>query len=325
MKGAFVTGGTGFVGLNLVEALCNAGWGVTALHRPGASVDELAALGASLVEGDILDPPSLSRAIPRGIDAVFHVAGSLDTWAPLNDRQQRINVDGTRNVVAAALAADCRRLVHVSSLSTFGDQPGPIDEETPQLGGKSWINYERTKWLAEQEVRDGMARGLEAVIVCPCAILGPRDRHGWARLFSQLRDRKVPASPPGGATFNDVRAVAEGLVAAAERGGVGELYLLPGEDLSFDRLLRAIAAELGVAPPKRVAPRWMLVTLARVADVASRITRRQPDMTPEMASMVCGWKTVRSTKAERDLGYRARPVLPALRDSIEWLRARGLL
>lgn len=325
MKTAFVTGGTGFLGLNLVEALCGAGWSVTALHRPGADVTELAALGASLVEGDILDPESLRRSLPEKVDAVFHLAASISVWRPLNEMQRRTNVDGTRHVVEAALNAHARRFVHVSTLSTFGDQSGPINEETPQAGNASWINYERTKWLAEQEVRKGIARGLAAVIVCPCAIVGPRDRHGWAQLYRQLRDGKVGACPPGGGTFNDVRAVAEGLVAAADKGSVGDLYILSGENMSFADFFRVVAETLGVPPPKSVAPRALLMTVARLGDLVSRMTRRQPDMTPELAALVSGWKTTDSTKAERELGYRPRPARQAVKDSIAWLKERGLL
>jgi len=325
MKTAFVTGGTGFLGLNLVEALRNGGWSVTALHRPGAELGELTALGASLVEGDILDPESLRRAMPEGVDAVLHLAASISVWRPLNGVQTRINVEGTRNVVEAALHAYCRRFVHVSTLATFGDHPHPINEETPQTGNASWINYESTKWRAEEEVRKGIAKGLPAVIVCPCAIVGPRDRHGWAQLFRQIRDRKVSASPPGGGTFNDVRAVVEGLVAATERGKVGEIYILSGEDMSFADFFRVIAETLNVPPPKKVAPRALLMTIARIGDMVSRVTRKQPDMTPELAAMVSGWKTTNSTKAERELCYRPRPARQAVNDSIEWLKARGLL
>jgi len=325
MKVALVTGSTGFLGLNLVEALGHAGWSVTALHRPGAELGELSASGASFVEGDILDPASLRRAMAAGVDAVFHLAASISVWRPMNGVQRRINVDGTRNVVDAALHAHCKRFVHVSTVSTFGDHPHPIDEETLQTGNSSWINYESTKWLAEEEVRRGIARGLPAIIVCPCAVVGPCDRHGWAQLFRQIRDRKVLASPPGGGTFNDVRAVAEGLIAAAERGKVGDIYILSGDDMSFADFFRLIAETLGVPPPKRVAPRALLMTFARIGDMVSRVTHKQPDMTPELAALVSGWKTTNSTKAERELGYRPRPARQAVKDSIEWLKARGLL
>ena len=325
MKTAFVTGGTGFVGLNLIDALNSAGWSVTALHRPGADTTELAALGAKLAPGDIVDAASLSRAIPEGVDAVFHVAGSINVWRTKNDEQTRINVDGTRNMVEAALAAKAKRFVHVSTLSTFGDQDGPISEDTPQHAAGSWINYERTKWQAEQEVKKGVAKGLHGVIVCPCAIVGPRDRHGWARLYHDIALEKVPAIPPGGGTFNDVRAVAEGLIAAAEKGRAGEIYILSGERLSFQDIFNMAAAEFGVAAPKKIAPKALLYVMGWISDMVGRLTGKEPDMTPEMASIMCGWKICNSTKAERELGYRPRPIKQALHDSIAWLQERDLL
>ncbi len=325
MKTAFVTGGTGFVGLNLIEALHNAGWTVTALHRPGADTAELTALGAKLAPGDIVDAASLRRAIPDGVDAVFHVAGSINVWRVKNDEQTRINVDGTRNMVEAALAANAKRFVHVSTLSTFGDQDGPINEETPQHAASSWINYERTKWLAEQEVKKGVAKGLHGVIVCPCAIIGPRDRHGWARLYRDIALEKVPAIPPGGGTFNDVRAVAEGLIAAAEKGRAGEIYILTGERLSFQDIFNMAAAEFGVAPPKKIAPKALLYAMGWISDRIGRLTGKEPDMTPEMATIMCDWKIADTTKAERELGYRPRPIKQALHDSIVWLQERNLL
>ena len=155
---AFVTGGTGFLGLNLVEQLMAAGWQVTALHRTNSDLAEIRRFPVDLVEGDLTDPASLRRVMPYGLDAVFHLAADTSVWARHDDRQTRINVEGTRNVVEAALAAGAKRFVHTSTWNVYGLEQGAIHESSPQLGATSWINYNRTKFLAEEEVRQGIAR-----------------------------------------------------------------------------------------------------------------------------------------------------------------------
>jgi nucleoside-diphosphate-sugar epimerase len=174
---AFVTGGTGFLGLNLIEQLARLGWRVTALHRPSSDLRGIARFAVRLVAGDLLDPPSVARAVPDGVDVVFHLAADTSMWSGHKDRQQRINVGGTRHVVEAALAAGAGRLVHTSTWNVYGLEQSEISEELPQQGKVSRINYDRTKWLAEEEVRRGIGRGLDAVIVNPAHIIGRYDRH----------------------------------------------------------------------------------------------------------------------------------------------------
>ncbi|HHK40801.1 MAG TPA: NAD-dependent epimerase/dehydratase family protein, partial [Planctomycetaceae bacterium] len=131
-KTAFVTGATGFLGLNLVEVLLEGGWHVTALHRPSSDCSRLQGLNVELVEGDILDRDSLKAAIPPGVDAVFHVAADTSMWSRAAARQERINVDGTRNVIAAAIERRAGRMIHTSTIAVYGFQDGIITEESPR-------------------------------------------------------------------------------------------------------------------------------------------------------------------------------------------------
>lgn len=322
---AVVTGATGFVGLHLVEALRSSGWDVTAFHRRNADTHALAALGVQLIRADVLDRDSLRAGIATDATAVFHAAADLSVWRPRDAQQTRVNVEGTANVVAAALEARVRRLVHVSTIAAYGEQRRPITEQTPSNARRSWINYERSKWLAEEEVRKGAGQGLSAVIVTPSAVLGPRDRTGWARMFIELSHGRVPFCPPGSGTFNDVRAVAQALVLAATHGKAGESYLLSGETLSFATLIRLVAAEIGVPAPRITLPRTMLRAIVAAADWRARRRGTEPEMTREMAALLCRDTVCDSQKAERDLGYRPAPVRTALHDSIVWLRATGML
>jgi dihydroflavonol-4-reductase len=150
---AFVTGGAGFLGLNLIEQLMAAGWQVTAVHRATSDLSEITRFPVHLVEGDVTDPGSLRRAMPQAVDAVFHMAADTSVWSRHDNRQTRTNVDGTRNMVEAALAAGARRFVHASTWNVYGLEQGEIRETSPQLGATSRINYNRTKFLAEEEVR----------------------------------------------------------------------------------------------------------------------------------------------------------------------------
>src|SRR5262245_51066664 len=161
---AFVTGATGFLGLNVVKQLAESGWKVTALHRRQSNLNYLRRFSVELVEGDIEDRATLERAVPAESDALFHVAADVSFWAKNNARQVRCNVDGTRNLVAVALSRGVRKFIHTSTTSVYGFQPQPYDETAAHLGKDSWLNYMRTKTQAEEEVRQGIAQGLDAVL-----------------------------------------------------------------------------------------------------------------------------------------------------------------
>ena len=219
---AFVTGATGFVGLNLVEALLAEGWRVIALHRADSDLKYLQRMNAERATGDVTDRESVLCALPEGVDAVYHVAGDTNLWSRRNAAQDRVNIEGTRIMVEEAIARHARRFLHTSSISAWGLQRGRLDERTPQLGRYSKVNYNRSKHLAEEAVRAGIARGLDAVILSPGAILGPYDTRNYARVVKMVAAGTLPGVPPGALPFCDVREVAKAHVAAFERGGRGE-------------------------------------------------------------------------------------------------------
>ena len=324
-KTAYVTGSNGFVGLNLCEALAGQGWRVLALHRASSDITYLKRLPVDRVEGDINDPASLARTLPPGADAVFHVAGSTNLWSRNNAEQDRINIEGTRNVVAAALAAGAKRLVHTSSISAWGMCTGTIDETTPQLGAESPVNYQRSKFAAEGEVRKGIARGLQAVIVNPAGIIGPYDTSGYARLFRMVHNGKLPGVPPGALSFCDVREVAKAHIAAAGRGRVGELYLLGGANASLLEFAKLIGELDGKPVPAQASPAWLLQLVAGVGELASIVTRRQPALTIEAAVMASRTLFCDCSKAERELGFARVPLQTMVTDCYRWMKAEGRL
>lgn len=322
---AFVTGATGFVGLNLVGELLAQGWRVLALHRGGSELKYLSRMAAERVVGDVTDLDAVRRALPPGVDAVFHVAGDTSLWSRRNAAQDRINIDGTRNMVEAALARGARRFLHTSSISAWGLQRGRLEERLPQLGKYSRVNYNRSKHLAEEAVRAGIARGLDAVILNPGAILGPYDTRNYARLVTLVATGRLPGVPPGALPFCHVREVAKAHVAAFEHGRKGENYLLGGTDASFLELVQAIGAALGRPVPSRPTPAWILHAMGRLGALRGALTGTEPTLTPETARQATRALTCDSTKAMQALGYRAVPLREMVDDCVAWLAAEGRL
>lgn len=322
---AFLTGATGFVGTVLAGELVREGWQVTAIHRPGANLKYLARDALRLVPGDVTDRASLERAVPEGVDAVFHVAGSTNLWSRGNDEQRRVNVEGTRNVVEAALARRAKRFVHTSTVSVYGLQTGRIDERAEQLGRVSPVNYQRTKFLAEEQVRAGIARGLDAVILNPAAILGPYDTGNWARMIRMVHAGTLPGAPPGAMSYCHVREVARAHIAAARRGRSGENYMLGGVDAPIIELVRVIGEVTGRKVPQRPTPAWVLMALARAGEWASYLTGRQPTLTADAARMVTRQLYCDCSKAMRELGYQAVDLKTMVEDTYRWLKDQGLL
>src|SRR5436309_1274932 len=325
MKSAFVTGASGFVGLNLVEELVSQNWEVTALHRAQSDLAELGRFPVALVPGDITDAATLRAAMPQDVDVVFHVAGNTNLWSRRNAQQTRENVEGTRNVVEAALARGAKKLVLTSSIAAYGRQSGELTEATKSTAAKSWINYQRSKWLAEGEARKGIRAGLPAVILNPGAIIGRYDTGGWARLFTLLAEGRLPGVPPGEVSAAHVGEVAKAHIAAAERGKIGENYILAGTRTSFAEMLGIIAELLGKPAPKRVLSPGLLRIIARVQGIRAAMTGKPPRLTAESVALSTRKISCPSLKAQQELGFKIVPIRIMLQDCYEWLVAAGKL
>lgn len=324
-KTAFVTGGTGFIGINLVELLAQEGWKVIALHRASSNLTYLKRFPVALVEGSIIDRASLERAIPDGTDVVFHVAGDTNFWSKRNAQQTANNVDGTRNMIEAAASKGVGTFIHTSSNSAWGRVEGIVTEETPLRGKDSWINYERSKHLGELEALEGTKRGMKVVVLNPGDVAGPYDLSSWGRIFTLLRDSALPAIPPGIISVTHVHDVVRAHLDAVTRGRTGERYLLGGEDCSIADFVAEIARVSGTeAPP--TAPAWVMKLFGRASVMVAAVTGKEPDVTPEIAAIGSRTKTTfRSDKAIRELGYRIRPMSTGVADNYAWLVKEGLM
>jgi len=324
MPRAFVTGASGFVGSEVAMQLCDAGWEVTAARRASSNTSALDGCAIDWVETDIHDPERVARDMPEGLDCVFHVAGNLTFWPREFDTQYRDNVIGTRSLVSAAIAKGAHRFVFTSSGAAFGRHDVPLHEGLASRALVSKVNYDRTKWLAECEVRAGVEKGLSAVILNPAAVLGPRDPN-FTILFERIAAGKMPAVLPAETSWCHVREVARMHLVAFERGKVGENYLLGGENASQLDLARVIARAAGVAPPKRVMPVWVLYTIGALLEAAAVVTRRPPALTRTFANAFShNWYTC-SDKAIAELGYAPPSMEEIVDDIFAWLKSEGRL
>lgn len=322
MPTVFLTGASGFLGGHLLRELIASGAEVKALSRRPESDAVIAKLGGTPVRADVTDADSLRNAM-QGVDAVFHAAADTNTWSRNNDAQTRTNVGGVQNLLAAAKASGMRAFMHTSSVSAYSHLVHTtLREDLPQRGIDSWINYEKTKFLAEKAVRES---GLPFVIFQPSHILGPGDRQNWSQLIMLIDQGKLPGAPPGLGAFADVREIAKAQVRAWQLEQFGEAFLLGGQHASFVELIAKIGAQLDRKVPKWAMPAWLLMAYSRLLDGVSRITGKEPDVTPESATFTCHELRVDSGKAIRELDYLESNLDALLADTISWLRSEGLL
>ncbi|MEZ0362623.1 NAD-dependent epimerase/dehydratase family protein [Mycobacterium sp. pUA109] len=326
---ALVTGGTGFVGSNLVAALIERGIRVRVLRRPTSSPAALAGLDYETRLGDVLDEVDALAAAMDGCDWVFHSAAIADYWRyRRRDRLYRTNVTGTRRVAEAALRAGVRRLVFTSSLAALGiPAPGRALTEADRFNLRpGQFPYGHSKYLAEEQLRTVVAAGLPAVTVNPSVVIGPRDvnRIAAAMVVQAARGR-LRFAAPGGTNFVSVADVVAGHIAAAERGRVGERYLLVGENLSFRAAFGTVCDVVGRPGPAVVLPRWT-IPVAAAAVGAARIVvgPRLPIDENQMRLSACGIYAD-GTKARTELGVPLTPFRAAVQSAYDWYRDNGYL
>jgi len=316
---AFVTGGTGFLGRHLVELLVENGWKITALHRRTSDTGHLQKPEITLVEGDVTDIDSLRLAMPEKPDAVFHAAADTSQWILANRKQTAVNVGGTRNMTSVALEKGAGRFIQTSSIAEFGFHPGVITEETVSNAMNGRSNYMRTKWQSAMVVDQAIGKGLDAVFLNPCHILGPYDTHNWSQLFFLIQEGRLPGIPGGTGTFCHAREAARAHITAFEKGKTGERYILGGVEAPFLELAQEIGKVIGKKTPGKPLPTTVLKTIARFSQWISYITRKEPDLTPEKIELSTEHLRASSEKAIRELGYRPVPLVDMVRDCHNWL------
>lgn len=322
MATVFLTGASGFLGGHLLRELRDRGHSVKCLSRRAETDAPIAAAGGTPVRAALNDVASLQAAM-QGCDAAFHAAADTSMWRRNAAQQTATNVQGTANMLAAAKAAGVKAFVHTSSTSAYSQLvEGVLTESTPQRGGESWINYEVTKYQSEKLVKESR---LPWIVFNPSHILGPGDRHNWARLIQMVDQQKLPGIPPGVGAFADVREIAKAQVRAWELQRFGQCYLVGGTQATFVEFVHKVGAALGRKTPAGAFPQWVLMMVGHSKNLLSRITGQEPDITPEGARMTSYTLLVDSSKAERELGYMQTPLDALLADTLAWMRGEGMV
>jgi len=325
---ALVTGASGFVGSAVVRAALGRGYRVRALVRASSPRANLERLACETVEGDMRDATSMSRAL-EGARYLFHVAADYRLWARNPAEIERNNVAGVKVVMEGALAARIEKVIYTSSVATLKPNDGSGADETARLSEAEAIGaYKRSKVAAERLAERMIAdQGLPAVIVSPSTPIGPRDIRPTptGRIIIEAAMGRMPAFVDTGLNLVHVDDVATGHLLALDRGAAGENYILGGQNVMLKEMLAGIAILVGRKPPTLELPRAPLYPLAYAAEAVAALTGKEPFITVDGLKMSEYHMFFSSAKAQRELGYSARPYRQGLADAIAWFRAAGML
>lgn len=321
-----VTGATGFIGARLLSKLAVECDELRILRRPHSPVERLKNIKYEEVIGDIRDSDVVRRAV-EGCDVVFHVAAAVSYWDKYNKRQYEVNVIGTRNIVNACLACGVKRLIHTSSVVAIGaPAEGELaDEKTEYNISHLKINYAETKHLGEEEVRKGIALGLDAVIVNPGAVFGPGDTRRYRGSLYGGRVWMHKFYVGGGIATVDVDDVVEGHIRAWKHGKKGERYILANENLTFRQIGEMIGSFLNWPKPTICVPSSLLYVLAYLATWFSWATGTKPIATLPMAKFTRLKLFYSNEKAKKELGMQFKPFKESVENAVEWFKEHGYL
>jgi dihydroflavonol-4-reductase len=328
----FVTGASGFIGANLVHELVARGHSVKVLLRPESDGRGLAGADFERVPGDLLDRKALECGM-ENCDWCFHVAASYQLWMRDYAPMYAANVEGTRNVLEAAAKAGCTRIVYTSTVGCIGlpqnmaGKFSPTDEQDIATEAQMTNHYKRSKFQAEQVALELARKELPIIIVNPSAPVGPRDVKPTptGQLILDFLNHKLPAYLDTGLNWVHVRDVAIGHILAAEKGRVGERYILGHADgnWTMQQMLEVLEEITGVAAPKMRVPYWVALAAAHVDETISSFTGKPPKVPLAGVRMAKYKMWFNPAKAIRELGLPQTPPKQALADAVEWFRANG--
>lgn len=325
-----ITGATGFVGSAVLRKLLDAEFECRALIRLSSDRRNIDGLDVEICFGDLNDRDSLAAAV-EGCDSLFHVAADYRIWTPDPEEMLKTNLDGTRNIMDAALYQGMERIIYTSSVAVLGINSNgvPGDENTPVELDEMVGAYKRSKFIAEAEVTKMVnTKSLPAVIVNPAAPIGPRDIKPTptGRIVVEAARGKVPAYVDTGLNIVHVDDVADGHLLAFNKGKIGERYILGGEDLTLKMLLDSIADATNNRRPMFRIPHNLIIPIAYLAETWTRMRKQgEPFVTLDGLNMAKKKMYFSSEKAKNDLGYTPRPAEEAINDAITWFKNNGYL
>jgi dihydroflavonol-4-reductase len=322
----FVTGGTGFVGTHVVRALLARGERVRALVRPSSRRENLSDLDVEIVEGDLTDRASLARGM-KGVSTLYHVAADYRLWCKDPQELYRANAGGTENVLSAAAEAGVSKVVYTSSVAALGltDDGTPATETTPVVRERIIGHYKKSKFDAERVALGWAARGLPVVIVNPSTPIGERDIKPTptGQMIVDFLNRKIPAYVETGLNLIDVRDVAAGHLAAAEKGRRGERYILGHRNMSLKEILETLERLTGLPAPTVRLPHWIPLTAGAFASGWARVSGKPPRFSLESVRMSTHRMYFDASRAVRELGLPQTPVEEPMARAVDWFRRNG--
>ncbi len=322
-----VTGATGFLGGWLTKRLLDAGLDVRILRRETSDLSEIKGLKVQHALGDVTDPESLSKAC-KDVDSVFHLAGLIGYSPAMRAPMEKINVGGTANVIEAIKANKVRKLVHLSSVVAIGAsfKPVPMNEESAYNIQHLNLGYFETKKAAEDLVTSAFRKGeIDTVILNPSTIYGAGDaKKGSRKTQKKVAQGKFPFYTSGGVNVVAVEDVVEAVYQAWQIGRSGERYILSSENITIKQLFEMIAHEAGVKPPSIYLPNPIVHAIGWIGDRLEARGKKGP-LTSENAYTSLMYHWFDSTKAQRELKFKPRPSIEAIRASVSWMKQQGML
>jgi dihydroflavonol-4-reductase len=321
-----ITGVCGLTGANLARALLAQGRQVRGLvHRDQRAVE---GLDIERAQADIRDPASLRSAL-AGVEVVYHLAARISLETKDRAETEATNLQGTRNVVEACLDCGVRRLVHFSSIHALEQAPldVPLDESRPRVSAQSRSPYDRSKAQGEVEARQGMAGGLEVVILNPTAMIGPYDYYPsyMGKALLALAQGHIPALVRGGFDWVDVRDVVQAAIQAERAAESGSSYILSGQWRSVRQIADLTAELTGRAAPLFTVPTGLAYIAAPLMGALARLNNAQPIYTSLTLDALNSNRQISHARASRDLGYQPRPLRDTVRDTLDWFVETGYL
>jgi dihydroflavonol-4-reductase len=320
-----VTGAAGFLGSHVARQLVARGEDVRVLMRASSNNRAISDLSLEYVTGDLRDAASLERAM-KDVKRVFHVAADYRLWARRPQEIYDSNVGGTKNLLAAAKSAGVEQLIYTSTVATIAvDRPNLPDESTDAKLEEMIGHYKRSKWMAEQEVRQAAKGGFPAIIAMPTTPVGPWD---WkptptGKIILDFLNGKMPGYVETGLNFVGVEECAAGHLLVSERGKIGERYLLGGENLTLKELLDTLARITGLAAPTMKIPHGVALGVAYVESAFSRLVGKEPQIPVEGVKIAQHKMFVDCSRAKKELGFQPGPVSKALERAVRWYQANG--
>ena len=320
-----VTGAAGFLGSHVARQLVARGEPVRVLLRPSSQNRAIADLPLEYVTGDLRDIPSLDRAL-QGVTRVFHVAADYRLWAKDSKDIYDSNVGGTKNILAAAKRAGVQQFIYTSTVATIAvDRPAPPNEKTDAKLEEMIGHYKRSKWMAEREALNAVKEGFPVIVAMPTTPVGPWD---WkptptGKIIVDFLNGKMPGYVDTGLNFVGVEECAAGHLLVAEKGKVGERYLLGGENLTLKQVLDILSNITSLPAPKLKFPHGVALGAAYASTFFSRLVGKEPGIPVEGVKIAQHKMFVDCTRAQRELGFKAGPVSAALQRAVAWYESNG--